>query len=138
MLLRVTSIGTGYILPPSYSCRLQPRVQRAKECTYGTRYRHGESIAVHVRSACRRSAYALPACIVIYCPVLPRVSVTSPRRGSSSAVAVARDSATPTPNQCTYQLWKGPALGPGSGSSRGSWSCPLPTRFLSVIPCASG
>jgi len=53
--------------PSSYSsCSLQPRVLCAKECMHVTRYRHGESIAVHVRSTCRRFAYVLPARIVIY------------------------------------------------------------------------
>ena len=130
MLVRVSSIGTGYIVRHTYSSRrLQRRVLHVKERMHGTKYRHGQSIVFHVRTTC---AYRH-----IF-PVLPRVCVKSPRRGSSSAVPVARDSATLTPNQCTYQLWRGPALGPGSGSSRGRWGCPLPARFSSVIPRASG
>ena len=67
MLVRVSSLGTGYIVRHTYSSRrLQLRALHAKERMHGTKHRHGESIAVHVHTTCRRSTYALPARIVIY------------------------------------------------------------------------
>ena len=67
MLVRVSSIGIGSIVRHTYSSRrLQQQVLHAKERMHGTKDTHGESIAVHVRTTCRRSTYALPALIVIH------------------------------------------------------------------------